>query len=62
MAQCCRFGSVHVLTGSEEDQSGASVNDPSSPRQDCFAAIGDALVNAPIICGRSGRGQGAKTI
>lgn len=51
-----------LLTGSKKNQSGAGVDDTSSLRQDRRAAIGDALVDTPVIRRRIGRGQGTETI
>lgn len=51
-----------LLTGSKKNQSGAGVDDTSSLRQYRSAAIGDALVDAPVVRGRIGCGQRTETI
>jgi hypothetical protein len=63
MAQCRVGTSPHVLlTGCKKNQSGASVDDTSSLRQDRRTAICNTLVDAPEIHGRRGRGQRTETI
>lgn len=60
----CRVSSSErdLLTGGEKNQSGSSVNDTSSLCQNRLAPIGDALVDAPVVCGRVGCGQGTEII
>ena len=58
-----RVGPKHsLLTGSEKNQSSAGVNNTSSLRQDGRAAVGDALVDAPVERGRRGCSHRAKMV
>lgn len=47
-----------MLTARDEDKGGAGVDNASSLRQDGLGAVGDRLVNTPVLARRGGRGEG----
>lgn len=48
-----------LQTGRNQEQSSSSVDDTSGGAQDRAAAVGDGLVDTPVLASRAGAGNGS---